>query len=151
MKCQSVAAQLLGCDAQISISNVSVQKRLFTSDARIWDLNLSSAPASSCPAGAPQTQIPSQGRKHIDVNPVTLHRNDSTGSLTAAKRGYDTESVVVVAAASSSPLLLHPPHPLCGRVGIRLSHTRREERPAATAESRIWRRRRRRLRQMSRC
>lgn len=117
MRCQSVGAQLFGCDAQTSISNVSVQKRLFTSDAGISDLNLSSAPASSCPAGAPQTQIPSQGRKRRDLNPVTLHRNDSTGSLTAAKRGYDTESVVVVAAASSSPPPPPPPNLSVGEWG----------------------------------
>lgn len=43
------------------------------------------------------------------MNPVTQHRNGSTGSSTAAKRGYDTESV-----ARSHP---HHPHPLILSVG----------------------------------
>jgi len=53
----------------------------------------------------------------VILNPVTRRRNSSVGSLTAAKRGYDTESVVVVIAASSPPLLLHPPSPLHLSVG----------------------------------
>lgn len=61
------------------------------------------------------------------------------GSSTSAKRGYDTESVAWLQPHPPPP----PPRPLalCGRVGIRLSHTGREERPRATAETGIWWRR----------
>lgn len=65
--------------------------------------------ASSCPTRAPVSWIPSQDRKTVIMNPVTQHRNGSMGSSTAAKRGYDTESV----AWSHS----HQPYPLILSVG----------------------------------
>lgn len=48
-----------------------------------------------------QSWILSQDRKTVILNPVTRHRKSSMGSWTAAKRGYDTESM-----AWSQP---HPP------------------------------------------
>lgn len=91
---------------------------------------------TSCPAKAPESWIPSQDKKTVILNPVTRRRNSSAGSSTAAKRGYDTESLAWPQPHPSSPFpLLH----LCGRVGIRFSHTGgREKRPRTTAETRIW-------------
>lgn len=77
---------------------------------------------SECHGFFPKTEI---------LNPVTQHRNNSMGSPTAAKRGYDTESVHDLSR-------MPPPRSLCGRVGIRLSHSGREESPRTTVKTSIW-------------